>query len=157
MVSHAMEQGVPALAAAGALGIVGRIGTGIIADRVGAKPTLIAGLILQALTILLYVFPSGPGTLYALAMVFGVAYGSVMPLYAVVTREYFGDRAMGTAYGGVFFISCIGMGVGSYAGGIIHDLFGSYLWLFLGSGAIATMAIVMALTLRPPRSALRPA
>jgi hypothetical protein len=64
---------------------------------------------------------------------------------------------MGTAYGGVFFISCIGMGIGSYAGGIIHDLFGSYLWLFLGSGAIATMAIVMALTLRPPRTALRPA
>jgi predicted MFS family arabinose efflux permease len=163
MVSHAMDQGVPALAAAGALGIsgltsiIGRVGTGMVADRVGAKRTLIVGLILQAMTIFLYVFAGDAGTLYALAMVFGVAYGSVMPLYAVVTREYFGDRAMGTAYGGVFFISCIGMGIGSYAGGIIHDVFGSYLWLFLGSGAIATMAIVMALTLRPPRTALRPA
>jgi MFS family permease len=161
MVSHAMEQGVPALAAAGALGIsgltsiVGRVGTGIIADRVGAKPTLIAGLILQALTIFLYVFPSGPGALYALAMVFGVGYGSVMPLYAVVTREYFGERAIGTAYGGVFFISSLGMGMGSYAGGIIHDLLGSYLWLFIGSGAIATMAIVLAIGLKPPRAALR--
>jgi MFS family permease len=70
---------------------------------------------------------------------------------------YFGDRAMGTAYGGVFFISCIGMGIGSYAGGVIHDLLGSYVWLFLGSGAIGTMAIVLALTLRPPRPALRSA
>jgi len=161
MVSHAMEQGVPALAAAGALGIsgltsiVGRVGTGIIADRVGAKPTLIAGLILQAATIFLYVFASNPGTLYALAMVFGVGYGSVMPLYAVVTRAYFGERAMGTAYGGVFFISSLGMGLGSYAGGIIHDVLGSYLWLFIGSGAIATMAIVLGISLRPPRGALR--
>ena len=160
MVTHAMEQGVPALAAAGALGIsgltsiVGRVGTGIIADRVGAKPTLIAGLILQAVTIFLYLFPSSPGTLYGLAMVFGVGYGSVMPLYAVVTREYFGERTIGTAYGGVFFISSLGMGLGSYAGGIIHDALGSYLWLFLGSGGIATMAIVLAASLRPPRSAL---
>jgi len=163
MVSHAIDQGVAALAAAGALGIsgltsiIGRVGTGMVADRVGAKRTLVTGLILQAVTIFLYLFARDAATLYALAMVFGVAYGSVMPLYAVVTREYFGDRAMGTAYGGVFFISCIGMGIGSYAGGIIHDLLGSYLWLFLGSGAIGTMAIVLALTLRPPRPALRSA
>ena len=84
-------------------------------------------------------------------------YAGVMPLYAVVTREYFGERAIGTAYGGVFLISCIGMGLGSYAGGIIHDLLGTYLWLFLGSGAVATMAIVLALTLRAPRRVLRPA
>ena len=160
MVSHAIDQGVPALAAAGALGIsgltsiVGRVGTGLVADRVGAKRTLLAGLVLQAATIFLYVFPTGAGTLYGLAMIFGVAYGSVMPLYAVVTREYFGDRAIGTAYGGVFFISCLGMGLGSYAGGIIHDLLGSYLWLFIGSGMIATMAIVLAQTLRPPRADL---
>lgn len=100
--------------------------------------------------------PGGPGALYALAMIFGVGYGSVMPLYAVVTREYFGERAIGTAYGSVFLISCIGMGLGSYAGGIIiHDLLGSYLWLFLGSGAVATMAIVLAVSLRAPRKAVR--
>jgi MFS family permease len=163
MVSHAIDQGVAALAAAGALGvsgltsIIGRVGTGMVADRAGAKRTLVAGLIFQAVTIFLYLFARDAGTLYALAMVFGVAYGSVMPLYAVVTREYFGDRAMGTAYGGVFFISCIGMGVGSYAGGVIHDLLGSYVWLFLGSGAVGTMAIVLALTLQPPRPALRSA
>lgn len=101
---------------------------------------------------LLYVFPSGPGALYTLAMVFGVGYGSVMPLYAVVTREYFGEHAIGTAYGSIFFISCIGMGLGSYAGGIIHDLFGSYLWLFLGSGMMATAAILLGASLQAPRA-----
>jgi MFS family permease len=60
---------------------------------------------------------------------------------------------MGTAYGAVFFISCIGMGIGSYAGGAIHDLVGTYQWLFLGSSAIALMAVVLGVTLRPPAAA----
>ena len=51
----------------------------------------------------------------------------------------------------------MGMGLGSYAGGIIHDLLGSYLWLFIGSGMIATMAVILATTLRPSSAALRPA
>ena len=46
------------------------------------------------------------------------------------------------------------MGLGSYAGGIIHDLLGSYLWLFLGSGMLATMAILLGASLRPPRAAI---
>ena len=73
-----------------------------------------------------------------------------MPLYPVVTREYFGERVMGTAYGAVFFISCIGMGLGSYAGGAIHDLLGTYQWLFLGSFAIGLMAVVLGVTLKAP-------
>ena len=59
-----------------------------------------------------------------------------MPLYALVVREYFGERVLGTAYGAVFFISCIGMGLGSYVGGVIHDALGSYAWLFIASGTV---------------------
>ena len=90
------------------------------------------------------------GSLWALSVAFGVAYGGVMPLYAVITREYFGEAIMGTAYGWVFFISCIGMGLGSFAGGVIHDALGSYQQLFLGSFAVAAMGAVLAVTLRPP-------
>jgi len=156
LVSHAVDQGVPKMAAAGILGasgltsIFGRIGTGIVADRVGAKGTLLSALSLQAALILLYLFATSAGALWALSLAFGVAYGGAMPLYALVTREYFGERVLGTAYGGVFFISCIGMGLGSYAGGAIHDLLGTYQWLFLGSFAIGMMAIVLGLTLRSP-------
>ena len=156
LVSHAMDQGVPKMAAAGILGasgltsIFGRIGTGIVADRVGAKGTLLSALSLQAALIFLYLFATSAGALWALSLAFGVAYGGAMPLYALVTREYFGERVLGTAYGGVFFISCIGMGLGSYAGGAIHDLLGTYQWLFLGSFAIGMMAIVLGMTLRSP-------
>jgi len=156
LVSHAMDQGVPKMAAAGILGasgltsIFGRIGTGIVADRVGAKRTLLSALSLQAALIFLYLFATSAGALWAVSLAFGVAYGGAMPLYALVTRECFGERALGTAYGGVFFVSCIGMGLGSYAGGAIHDLLGTYQWLFLGSFAIGMMAIVLGVTLRAP-------
>jgi MFS family permease len=73
-----------------------------------------------------------------------------------VTREYFGERVMGTAYGAVFFISCIGMGLGSYAGGAIHDALGTYRVLFLGSFAIGLMAVVLGVTLKHPVAAQRP-
>jgi MFS family permease len=162
LVSHAMDQGVARMTAASILGasgfasIFGRIGTGIVADRVGAKPTLLAALGFQALLIFLYLFATGTGALYAVSLAFGVAYGGAMPLYPVVTREYFGERVMGTAYGAVFFISCIGMGLGSYAGGAIHDLLGTYQWLFLGSFAIGLMAVVLGVTLKAPVAARAP-
>ena len=73
-----------------------------------------------------------------------------MPLYALVTREYFGDRVMGTAYGAVFLVSTTGMGLGSYAGGYIYDHLGSYGWLYLGSAAIGAAAVALALTFRAP-------
>jgi MFS family permease len=156
MVTHASDQGVPAMAAATALGISGlasiggRIGGGLIADRVGVKRTLLAGLALQATVILTYLFARDLWSFYALAIVFGVAYGGVMPLYALVTRQYFGERVMGTAYGAVFLISSLGMGVGSLAGGVIYDRLGAYAWLYLGSSLIAFVAFVLAFGFHRP-------
>ena len=162
LVSHAMDQGVAKMAAAGILGasglasIFGRVITGIVADRAGAKPTLLIALSMQAVLIFVYLFASGAGALYAVSLAFGVAYGAAMPLYALVTRDHFGERAMGTAYGAVFFISSIGMGLGSYAGGALHDLLGTYQGLFLASFAIAVMAVVLGVTLRPPALVVAP-
>jgi MFS family permease len=157
MVTHATDQGIGGMAAATALGvsglssIVGRVGGGMLADRVGIKPTLLAGLALQAAMIVLYLFVRDVGLFYGLAIVFGVAYGGVMPLYALVTREYFGEKVMGAAYGGVFLVSTLGMGIGSYAGGWLYDRFGSYAWLYGGSFAIGALAVVLALSFRAPR------
>ena len=159
MVTHATDQGVGAMAAASVLGlsglasIAGRIGGGVLADRYGAKPTLIAGLALQAAMIFLYLFARDLAGFTALALVFGTAYGGVMPLYALVTREYFGESVMGAAYGGVFLISTLGMGLGSFAGGWVYDSFGSYAWLFGGSFAIGAMAILTAFMFRQPTPA----
>lgn len=156
MVTYAIDQGIPAMAAATTLGvsglssIAGRIGGGLIADRVGVKPTLIGGLALQAALIAAYLLARAPATFYALALGFGVAYGGVMPLYALVTREYFGEKVMGAAYGAVFLVSALGMGLGSLAGGVIHDRLGAYAWLYIGSALVGSAAVLMALTFRRP-------
>lgn len=154
MVTHGLEVGLPGMAAAAALGasglssIAGRVGGGVLADRFGAKRTLIAGLGLQAFMIFLYLFARDLVAFYAVALVFGVAYGGVMPLYALITREQFGDRVMGAAYGGVFLVSTLGMGLGSFAGGFIHDHLGTYAWMFAASAGIGAGAVVIGLGLR---------
>src|SRR5687767_12020589 len=89
MVTHATDQGIGPMAAATALGvsgfasIAGRVGGGVLADRFGARSTLLVGLALQAAMIVLYLVVRDVGAFYALAVVFGVAYGGVMPLYAL--------------------------------------------------------------------------
>jgi MFS family permease len=140
------------LSAAGLASLSGKIGCGIFADRVGAKRTLVAGLALQAVAISLYLFPSGLASFYALALMFGFAYGGVMPLYAILVREYFGERIMGAAFGAVSVAATLGMAVGPWLGGALYDALGSYGWMFIGSSAIGVGAVAIALTFRPPRA-----
>lgn len=157
MATHAMDAGVAGMAAASMLGLsggtslIGRIGSGLLADRLGARPTLVGVLTLQAATLSLYLVADTGATLLPLALVFGVAYGGAMPLYALVARETFGERVMGAAFGGIFLVSCLGMGLGAYAGGVIHDLLGSYWALYLASTLMGSAAIGAALALRPER------
>jgi len=79
-----------------------------------------------------------------------------MPLYAILVREYFGARIMGTAFGAVAFVSTLGMAVGPWAGGWLYDAFGSYFWLFAASATIGVGAVAIALTFRPPSESTIP-
>ncbi|MGH7415231.1 MAG: MFS transporter, partial [Candidatus Rokuibacteriota bacterium] len=157
MVTHAIDRGVTAMAAvtvlsvAGLASLGGKIICGLVADRVGAKRTLLVGLSIQAVAVSLYIFTRDLGSFYALAVVFGFAYGGVMPLYAIVVREYFGARIMGTTFGAVALVSTLGMALGPWAGGWLYDTFGSYFWLFIGSFDIGLGAVAIALAFRPPR------
>jgi MFS family permease len=157
MVSYAAFCGLPPLIAvsvfglAGLSGLGGRIGFGLIADRIGTKPALVAGLAMQALAIGTYLFVGALGEFYALSVVFGLAYGGVMPLYAVLVRDTFGPRIMGTLFGAVAMFASLGMALGPWAGGYVFDAYGSYAWLYIGSCAIGLGAVAIALTFRPVR------
>ena len=159
MVTYAIDHGVPAMAAATVLGVAGlaslggRIICGLIADRVGAKRTLVVGLAIQAVAVSLYVFTGSLASFYAVAVVFGFAYGGVMPLYAILMREYFGARIMGTMLGAVSFVSTLGMALGPWVGGSVYDGFGSYFWLYVASFGIGVGAMAIALAFRPPQAA----
>ena len=158
MVTHAIDRGVPTMAAAtvlsaaGLASLSGKIVCGLFADRIGAKRTLVAGLALQAAAISLYLFTAGLASFYALALMFGFAYGGVMPLYAILVREYFGERIMGAAFGAVSVAATLGMALGPWLGGALYDSLGSYAWMFVGSSAIGLGAVAIALSFRPPRA-----
>jgi MFS family permease len=157
MVTNAIDHGVAAMAAATVLSVAGiasfsgKIVCGLVADRVGAKRTLVAGLAIQAAAISLYLITRELWGFYAVATIFGFAYGGVMPLYAVVVREYFGERIMGSVFGAVSTAATLGMALGPVAGGWLYDAFGGYAWMFLGSFGIGLGAVVIAVMFRPPR------
>jgi MFS family permease len=119
---------------------------GTLADRFGAKPVLVGGLFVQALCIATYLAVAHLGEFYALSVVFGLAYGGVMPLYAVLVREFFGARIMGTVFGAVSAFASLGMALGPWAGGYVYDTFHGYAWLHAGSFAIGLAAVAVALS-----------
>jgi MFS family permease len=161
-VTYAMTCGLAPLAAVtvysveGIAGLGGRLFLGVLADRLGVKRVLIAGLLIQAVAAGLFVFASRLGEFYAVAAVFGFAYGGVMPLYAVLAREYFGQRILGAVFGAAAMVSSLGMALGPALGGWIYDTFGRYTWMYIGSAAIGLGAVAIALAFPPfPRESLK--
>ncbi len=154
-ISYAIACGVPAMAAVtvysveGLAGLGGRLALGVLADRFGVKRILIAGLLIQALAAGAFVFARRLDEFYAVAAVFGFAYGGVMPLYAVLAREYFGQRILGTLLGAATMVSTLGMALGPLGGGWIFDRFGGYAWLYIGSFALGMGAAAIALAFPP--------
>lgn len=160
-VSYAISCGLPVMAAVtvysaeGLAGLGGRVLLGIAGDRFGAKPVLVTGLLVQAFAAGAYSFARSLDEFYAVAVVFGLAYGGVMPLYAVLARGYFGQRIMGTVFGAAAMVSSLGMALGPSVGGWIFDRFGSYGWLYVSSFAIGLGAAAIALAF-PPLPTARP-
>ncbi len=154
-VSYAQTCGIPLVAAVsiysveGLAGMGGRIGFGLLGDQFGAKRVLVLGLLAQAFGALAYVFARGLGEFYAVAAVFGFIYAGIMPLYAVLARENFPLRMMGTVIGGTAMAGSLGMALGPLAGGLIYDALASYRWLYVGSWAMGLGAFLIATTFRP--------
>ncbi len=154
-VSYAISCGIPLVAAVsiysleGLAGLGGRVAFGFLGDRFGAKRVLVSGLLLQACGALAYYFVRELSAFYAVAAMFGFIYAGVMPLYAVLARENFPLRMMGTIIGGTAMAGSLGMATGPLAGGLIYDRFASYGWLYIGSFGVGLGAFLIALTFRP--------
>lgn len=154
-VSYAVTCGIPMMAAVsiysveGLAGMAGRVGFGVLGDRFGAKRVLVLGLLVQAVAALGYVFARNLAGFYAAAGLFGFIYAGVMPLYAVLARENFPMRMMGTVIGGTAMAGSLGMATGPVAGGLIYDAIGGYQWLYIGSCAMGLGAFLVALSFKP--------
>lgn len=151
-ISYAIGCGLPAMAAVtiysveGAAGLGGRVLLGVLADRFGALPVLVAGLFVQALAAGAYALASRAGDFYLVALVFGMAYGGVMPLYAVLVRSTFPPQIMGSILGALAMVSSVGMALGPAIGGWLFDRYGSYVWLYVGSLSVGVAAALVAIT-----------
>ena len=156
MVSAVIDAGVDKLAAATVFAmsslasLPGRLGTGLLVDRFGSKNILVTWLLMQATAVLLYLFVGDFAGFATLGLYFGISYGGVMPLYAVVARDYFGARALGASYGAIFGLSCLGMGLGGWLGGHLFDSLGTYTGLYVLSCLFGSAGAVLAFWLRAP-------
>ncbi len=162
-ISYAITCGIAPLAAVsiysleGLAGLGGRLGFGLAGDRFGAKRVLVIGLLIQACTTLGYFFARSLTDFYLVAALFGFTYAGTMPLYAVIVRENFPLRMMGTIIGGMAMAGSLGMATGPVFGGWIYDHTGGYGWLYLASFGMGILATLIALTFRPfpqPRESL---
>ena len=128
-------------------GIISRLGSGFIADRIGGLKTLLLGSVAQMTALLLYMPFDGLMSLYVISAMFGLFQGGIIPSYAIIVREYFPASEAGTRLGVVLTATMIGMALGGWLSGVIFDMTGSYQMAFLNGVAWNLLNIVIAVGL----------
>jgi len=136
------------------LGIISRVGSGFLADRIGGLSTLLLGAVLQAATLFLYLWFDGLVSLYVVSALFGLVQGGIVPSYAIIVRDFFPPQGAGLRVGIVILSTVVGMALGGYLSGLIFDLTGSYTAAFANGFAwnLVTIAIALWLWLRSKRA-----
>jgi len=127
-----------------AMGIVSRLISGWISDRIGGLRTLLLGSVLQGIALAMFLVSDGMASLYVISAMFGLFQGGIVPSYALIIRENFPAREAGTRVGTVLMCTLYGMALGGWMSGAIFDLTGSYraafvngtLWNLLNVGIV---------------------
>ena len=154
---YGAASGAQMLAAMLGCGVVSRIGSGWIADRIGGIRTLLFGSLLQALSLMLYLGFDSLASLYTISALFGLVQGGLVPSYAIIIRECFPAREAGMRFGFVLMATLIGMALGGWMSGVMFDMTGSYraafangvLWNML-NGTVACMLMLRQRVRRRP-------
>jgi MFS family permease len=141
------------------LGVVSRLVSGWISDRIGGLRTLLLGSVLQGIALLLFLPFDGLVSLYVVAGLFGLFQGGIVPAYALIVREHFPPHEAGARVGTVLMATMFGMALGGWMSGAVFDLTGSYRAAFLNGIAwnLLNVAIVASLLYRVTRLTPRPA
>jgi MFS family permease len=138
-----------------AFGVVSRIGSGFLADRIGGIRTLLVGSVAQGFALLFYLFFDSLSSLYIISAMFGLFQGGLVPSYAIIVREAMPASQAATRVGIVIFASVFGMSFGGWVSGVIFDATGSYAAAFLnGLGWNAVNITIMVSLLIRARSRL---
>lgn len=161
LVSHATDLGIPVFHAVQIMSLMLAttfltrcIGVGMLSDRFGGLRALVTFSIVQAGSLALLATVDGLVALYVVAAVFGFGYGGIFPVYAVIVREHLPIMQVGRRTGLVFMFGATGMGIGSWMGGQLYDMTGSYVSAFMiGVGFnLFNLAVIAFLTFRTGRN-----
>jgi MFS family permease len=155
---YGVARGAEMLSLMMGFGVVSRIGSGFLADRIGGVRTLLVGSFAQGFALLFYLFFDSLTSLYLISAMFGLFQGGIVPSYALIVREAMPAAEAATRIGIVIFASVLGMSFGGWVSGVIFDATGSYAAAF-GNGLAwnaLNIAIVVTLFLRA-RARLAPA
>ena len=153
IVPHATDIGISKGIAAGILsfvsgiGIIGRLGIGFVADRIGSRLSLALCLGLMTVALIWLLFATEIWMFYVFAVLFGLANGGFMTLLTLVTAELFGLVSLGVVLGGLTFVGLIGEVIGAPLSGSIFDITGSYRIAFLITVGISAVAVILSLVL----------
>jgi MFS family permease len=147
---YGVARGAEMLSLMMAFGIVSRIGSGFLADRIGGIRTLLVGSVAQGFALLFYLFFDSLTSLYLISAMFGLFQGGIVPSYALIVREAMPAAEAATRVGIVIFASVFGMSFGGWVSGVIFDTTGSYAAAFANGLAwnALNIAIIMGLLIR---------
>src|SRR4029453_15334952 len=151
---HGVARGAQMLSLMLGFGVVSRLASGWVCDRIGGRRTLLLGSSLQALALILFLPFKDLASLYILSALFGLFQGGIVPAYAVIVREFFPPEEAGMRVGTVLMATVFGMALGGWMSGMIFDLTGSYQTAFLNGifWNLLNIGIAVGLLQRPGRS-----
>jgi len=144
---YGVARGAEMLSLMMAFGVVSRIGSGFLADRIGGIRTLLIGSVAQGFALLFYLFFDGLTSLYVISAMFGLFQGGIVPSYAIIVRESMPAREAATRVGLVILASVFGMSFGGWVSGVIFDATGSYAAAFMNGLAWNALNIVIMVAL----------
>ena len=147
---YAAQHGAAMLSLMLGTGIVSRIGSGFISDRIGGLRTLLLGSVLQAVTLMAFLGADTLMLLYVVSAVFGLSQGGIVPSYTIIIRTFFPAHEAGRRVGWAMLFTFAGMALGGWMAGALYDLTGSYTASFINAVAFNVMnaAIVVFLAQR---------
>lgn len=153
IVPYVLDMGYPAARGAEMLslmlgfGIVSRVTSGWISDRIGGLRTLLVGSLLQALVLMMFLAADSLAMLYATSIAFGLVQGGIVPSYAIIVRTFFPASQAGWRIGMAFLFTICGMALGGWMAGAIYDATGSYTWSYINAIAFNLMNLSIAVAL----------
>ena len=130
-----------------AMGVLSRLASGWISDRIGGLRTLLLGSMLQGIALLMFLPADALWSLYIVSAMFGLFQGGIVPAYAIIIREHFSPSEAGARVGTVLMFTLLGMALGGWMSGKAFDLTGSYTAAFINGIAWNLVNLTIAVTL----------